>query len=106
MLYNCTEGKAAEMRQGCIEWLSRSSCGVVEFINNPLSLTKSRQASKNTKSNENVGKVAEMEMHIKQMNQLPCADRKPYNHINKCAPDRPPLGGFMLYYELYAMCHV
>ena len=46
---------------------------------------------------KNVGKSAEMDMHIKQMNQLPCADRKPYNYINKCAPDRPPLGGFMLH---------
>ena len=35
-------------------------------------------------------------MRIKQMNQLPRAERKPYNYLNKCTPDHPPLGGFML----------
>ena len=48
-----------------------------------------------------MGKAAEMDMHIKQMNQLPCEDRKPYNYINKCAPDRPPLGGFMLWSHVW-----
>ena len=51
-----------------------------------------------------MGKAAEMDMHIKQMNQLPCADRKPYNYINKCAPDRPPLGGFMLHGPYMITC--
>ena len=37
-----------------------------------------------------------MDMRIKQMNQLSRAERKPYNYLNKCTPDHPPLGGFML----------
>ena len=93
MRCECIEYRAAEMRCKFIAWLSRSNRWAVELVDKPLGPVKNNESNND---NTNVGNAAEIDMRIKQMNQLPRAERKPYNYLNKCTPDHPPLRGFML----------